>query len=77
MRCAIAAVLVIGLGFGVYGCTQAQKAAAVQGGVDGGSGNPVNPPAGWDNFLVYLAAYLAGTTGKEALKAAKSKYMKA
>lgn len=77
MRCMIAAVLVVGLGFGVYGCTQAQKAAATQGGVDGAAGNPINPPSGWDNFAIYLAAYLAGTTGKEALRAAKNKYLKA
>lgn len=77
MRCAIAAILVVGLGFGVYGCTEAQKKAATQGASDGSSGAPVAPPSGWDNFLVYMAAYLAGTTAKEGLRTAKNKWLKA
>lgn len=77
MRCAIAAILVVCLGLGVYGCTEAQKKAAEAGASDGSSGAPVAPPSGLDNFFIYMAAYLAGTTAKEGVRAAKNKWLKA
>lgn len=78
MRCAIAMVLVVGLSFGVYGCTQAQRAAATQGAVDGGSDLPAAPPSNYslDQFLLYYVAYLAGSVTKKGMGIAKDKFLK-
>ena len=76
MRCVMAMFLAVGLTLGVYGGTTAQRQAAQNGATDGASGAPVNPPpvSQIDNFLLYLGAYLVGTSGKEGLKFLKAKY---
>jgi hypothetical protein len=78
MRCAMAMVLAAGLGFGAYGCTQAQRAAATQGAVDGAGEQAPVPPTGysWDQFALYYLAYLAGSVTKKGMGIAKDKFLK-
>lgn len=79
MRYAMVAVLGFGLCIGaVTSCTQAQRQAAAQGAADGATDAPASPPvgAGWDSFLLYYLAYLAGSTTKKGLGMAKDKFLK-
>lgn len=62
-------MLVAVLALGIGGCNQGQRQALKDGAQAGAAGEPAAPPRDVTmDFILYMAAYLVGTSGKEAVK---------